>query len=788
VNSLAFCPQGVPAKTRLFDLRPGNLLSFKNRICVVERRLGDDYQLLELETKNPHFLSDEQIAFHSDHGELFMLDGPDSFGKRKGRIPRLIELTQSQKEEVNRKYAYVSACINGSADPDAVPNPDGYTRSRPFMEPIIAQVAAAIGDDDPPGFTTLLGWIDRWLEFSDIYGTASLAARNHLKGPEEEDHGYVWNLAIELGLRSWLRPKVTMAKAYEKVLRVVHLYRLKYGRLYQPEQLDSIKAPSLRTFQRRCQAIDRYTRDYYKKGADYANKKHRLYRKQLIPDRPYEWLDVDHCTLDIALIGVEYRILLGRPDLIIFRCRATGMIVGYAIGYEAPSYTSFLAGLRNTMFPKNLSAFPSVTLPWPCFGRIENLGVDNAMHFVGDSIANAARELRINKPRFQPKSPWLKGALERFFRTLNVGLIHSLPGSTAIAALDDRAIKKLGAATLTLGQFEELLVYWIVMIHNNKPSKGLGYLRGVGDIPIRLWNEKAEHAKSGLLPPLEHFAALAGDTDDRTIQKNGITWDYITYESIDLLHLTVNPNHKEKNQRGGPSRYKVTRDPEDLGHLYVTDPYNKGTVYKIPATESQFPYANGRSLKIHDLYVREAKRVTKNAVNFEAILAAQARLAKLADGLIKTPQYDDVQNRLAKFFEQEENKRRRSQVTTAIPPSEPEHLDVFGSSYRRKSQVIVIDGEFDEARSPAPALPPPSTISTATQSTEEAPLAATTKTATASRKTTVAKQVGSKPAGARAATNQGRTSQSAPPVFARGKELDDLQSLKTEKKWKVRNQ
>ncbi|OKO85377.1 hypothetical protein AC630_06010 [Bradyrhizobium sp. AS23.2] len=38
---------------------------------------------------------------------------------------------------------------------------------------------------------------------------------------------------------------------------------------------------------------------------------------------------MDHCTLDIVLLDETASMRFGRPDLIILRCRATGMVVGY---------------------------------------------------------------------------------------------------------------------------------------------------------------------------------------------------------------------------------------------------------------------------------------------------------------------------------------------------------------------------------------------------------------------------------------------------------------------------
>ena len=97
----------------------------------------------------------------------------------------------------------------------------------------------------------------------------------------------------------------------------VRAYKRTLSRHLAPEELDLIEAPSLRTFQRRCKAVDKYVRDYYRKGPEYAAKVHRTYQVQQLPARPYQDVEVDHCTLDILLVDDDSDLVLGRPDLII---------------------------------------------------------------------------------------------------------------------------------------------------------------------------------------------------------------------------------------------------------------------------------------------------------------------------------------------------------------------------------------------------------------------------------------------------------------------------------------
>jgi putative transposase len=591
---------------------------------------------------------------------------------------------------------------------------DLYKCSEHFAT-IIERVATSRAED-PCHFNTVLDWIDRWLRLGELYGKSALVNRHYLKGNRKPAFDPIGEMAIERGLWRWLTPNMKREIAYAKVVSTVNAYKRKWRRYLTEAELSLIETPSFRTFQRRCSSIDRYTRDYYRKGPDYANKVHKIYRQQELPERPNQFVEVDHCTLDVELLDESASIRLGRPDLIIFRCRATGMVTGYNIGWEAPSYASFVAGLRHAMYPKDMSAFPAVTAPWPCWGRIENLGVDNALHFVGDDISNAGRELKMERVRFRPRCPWLKGALERFFGSLNTGLVHHIPGTTLSNILKRGEHDDLGTATLTLQEFEALLVYWIVMIHNRHGSKGLGVIRGIGDVPIRLWNEKAAAHPAGPLPPPDLFIALAGEWEMRTIQNDGIVWDYLKYECPELVTLTAHPHHRSAREHGAGTLYKCIRDPSDLGRIYVVDPYNPGNILTVPATQSHFAYANGRHRHSHSIVVAEARRKMRDAIDFDELMKALDRLGDALASIRDQRERKQTHRKLARFIGDQRRERLASRVIPSPTPrdsSGSEHLDpiaVGSGTARQKSQNAVVEGApLSEARSEPPSTAQPKT-------------------------------------------------------------------------------
>ncbi|MCB4801543.1 putative transposase [Methylobacterium brachiatum] len=698
------------AATLRFDLRTKDILNLNGRTHEFERRLDGRLQFLRVEDKDVLFLTDEQLAFLSARGEARLVAGNFKYGKPRGPLPNRLKLTKEQVAEAARKLDYVNACIRGFVEGEARPRaPWEFRRSKPALDPVIVRVALSKGEK-APHFTTVLNWFDLWMTLGDIHGKACLVDRHQHKGNRRRPFGHVGEVALERGVWRWLSPNMTTEVAYAKVVTSVGAYKRTLSRHLSPEELDQIRVPSIRTFQRRCKDVDKYVRDYYRKGPEYAAKMHRTYEVQPLPDRPYQDVEVDHCVLDILLVDDDSDVVLGRPDLIIFRCRKTGMIVGASLGYEAPSFASFVAGLRHAMYPKDMSPFPAVRMPWPCFGRIENLWVDNALHFIGKDIEAAARELKMNKPRFKPKCPWLKGALERFFGYLNTGLIHLLPGTTLSNTVKRREPdpETLDCAKIRKSEFEALLMFFICDVHNVHRSKGLGLLRGIGDIPLRVWNEEAARHPSGPLPPVDLFVALCGEWEDRTIQNDGIVWDHVKYECPELITLITNPGHRNAREDGAGTRYRCVRDPSDIGRIYVIDPYDRdGRIITVPATRAHRAYAEGRHRHVHDLAVENARRMVKGAFDFDAMARALDLLGDAAAAARAKPERKAIHRGLARFLDGERKRRFRSEVRTgtpALPATTAGHLDPLAIARRPKAATAPEPGPDPAGSPPAPRL------------------------------------------------------------------------------------
>jgi putative transposase len=652
-SSQRFVPKVTTAR---FNLRPHSIVSIEGIEYLVERRLREEWCFLNKETDEPIRKTDAILAMLQANGQFHVVWQQS---RKEGITPpeEPLNVGEGANKENLRKLDFVLGCIN---------HPD-YCRSRNPLKRIIKDIAERRREDQPK-FTTVLNWIDKYELNGAAYGPAALTDRHDLKGRYGNRYTDYQEEAINIGIELWLN-RTTAANAYAAVYDSVRKLDEK-GTIDKaalaPKFLDEqgrLKPPSRRQFERRCNQVSPAVRDAMRIGAPYARQNYRTYSTTALPDVPYSSVEVDHCTLDIQLLHSS-GIRLGRPDLVIFRDKATAMIVGYGLGYEQPSYTSFMDGLRNAIYPKDLSRFPRVKSQWPCWGNIQNLITDRGSHFVGGNIEAAAQQLGINLIPLHAREPWLKGALERFFKSLNDGLLHGLPGTTLSNIYVRRDHDNLGDPVLTIEQFEALLVSWICDEYNARPSKALGHIRGFGgQSPLQAWNAKANSLVSDVLPKKEVFVALAGHTSYRTLQKNGFTVDHIVYEGPSLAPILGNPKHKRKGSHGGATTYRLTRDPHNLGKIYVFNHHTNETI-TVMATSAHLSYADGLSLTEHEIICANARKMFGDKHDFDELMRAKASLVEFSNQIKSGPKYKTTQRRFAKWLEGDRVREMRSNIMT----------------------------------------------------------------------------------------------------------------------------
>ncbi len=338
--------------------------------------------------------------------------------------------------------------------------------------------------------------------------------------------------------------------------------------------------------------------------------------------RPLERVELDHTPLDLIVVDEADRLPIGRPTVTLALDVYSGLPTGVHVGFEAAGYGAAMRCLLHSILPKeDARARYGTKNGWPVYGLPETLVVDRAPHLVGGDLGDACAQLGIHLDPSPAKHPWLKGAIERQFRTHNTGLVHGLPGTTFSNVLARGEYDSAGMACISLTRFREILHVYLLDVY------GQDWNRGVGGVPATRW---AEAVAGGWAPALHHDAGevriLLGRAAVRTIQRAGIDHLCLRYQSAALDEL------RRALPAGTPVALKY--DPEDLGALHVRVPTpardSAGPAWlRVPAVDQG--YAGGLSLWKHRVIRGYVRRTMDRAVDVEALAEAKGRIQGLVE-------------------------------------------------------------------------------------------------------------------------------------------------------------
>jgi len=436
---------------------------------------------------------------------------------------------------------------------------------------------------------------------------------------------------------------------------------------------DEAKKVSKSTLQRRFAGVDLYTKMFLRYGEEEANRINAMYMRMDRPGHPLDVVDIDHTTLNVVVYDELVPVSFGRPDILVFRDRHSSAVIGFHIGFEAPSFAGFIAGLKHTIYPKDpLSLPPKVRWPW--YGTPVRLGVDQASHFVGGDMENAQREIGFQVIEYRPGRPWEKGATEKLFSILGMKMIQNLPGSTGASPeerkkFDEEAEKAKPA--ISIQELYGFLAYYFAEIHNRSLTAGIGPLITLKDTPAKLWAEGIPHATMRPLIDPAVFTRLVGYTQEVTIQADGIRINYLHYMSAELIALRSHPKHKMGAHRLGKGKHSATKytatiDPNDLGRIWVRDPYRK-VMIEVPIMDIEKRYANGLSLYQHKKIVEYHLKESSAAPGVSELTEARRKLELVLAEMHAKRRKHNTAMKLARFVAGQAAKIRGSEVVELAP-------------------------------------------------------------------------------------------------------------------------
>jgi putative transposase len=329
--------------------------------------------------------------------------------------------------------------------------------------------------------------------------------------------------------------------------------------------------------------------------------------------RILERVEIDHTPLDLFVVDFEDRLPIGRPTLTLATDVYSKMPFGFDVSFQPASYLTVMHCLRHGILPKpDCQATYGTVHPFPVYGLPETVVVDRGREFVGHSLTDALGMLGIIREVMPGRTPWYKGSVERFFRTQNQGLLEGLPGYTFGTIFARADYDPQQDACISLTTFYQMLHLFLVDVYAQS------WHEGIQAIPARRWEA---NLREGMLPCLYHDAEelriILCASEERTLTRQGIEWQTLYYHSPELGRLRVaTPG----------ARVRFRYDPDDLGEVYVYDPFEGGHWLTVPAVDQS--YARGLSLYKHRV-IRQAVLNAKRQVDIYALAEAKARLQDL---------------------------------------------------------------------------------------------------------------------------------------------------------------
>lgn len=379
--------------------------------------------------------------------------------------------------------------------------------------------------------------------------------------------------------------------------------------LIESEHLAHVSYEQLRKYISRLPAYEVYASRYGKQAADV---KFRTVGKGTNATLPLLRAAMDHCRLDLFVVDDETGLPLGRPWLTVIIDECTRMILGFSLSFDEPSALTVMRALRHAILPK--TGLDDVTQPWPAWGIMRTLIVDNGVEFHGTSLDYAAGQFGITIQTCPRRQPWYKGKIERFFRTIQTDLISLIPGRTFSSIFERGDYDSSKHATIMLHTLNRVIHLWIVDIYHQSTHSSLD------QSPARKWDTLIDQVDRHLPDSAEWVDAAFGKPGRRMLGHEGILFDSLNYNSAELGAL--------RRRLGDRISVDIITNDEDVGYLYVVCP-ETGAYIKSPAVD--LDYANGLTRWQHTKCREYAKLLSEQEDNRVNMSEAKRRIVELIE-------------------------------------------------------------------------------------------------------------------------------------------------------------
>jgi len=254
---------------------------------------------------------------------------------------------------------------------------------------------------------------------------------------------------------------------------------------------------------------------------------------------------IDHTPADILLVDDDGN-LLGCPWLTSVVDSYSRCIVGFHIGFDAPSSKVVALALRHAILPKRYPESYGLKEEWGTFGVPRHIYTDNGKDFRSDHAQQIAGQLGFTwHYRSRPSEG---GIVERPFKTLNQKVWSKLPGYKG-SNVQDRPKGAEKYAVYTLDAVRKGLVKYIIHDYNQSEDARTGQTR------CQRWDAGLIHTP--VLPSERELDICLMKQETRRVQRRG----HVNFADI---------VYKGEKLAGYVGKQVALRyDPDNIGIIYI---------------------------------------------------------------------------------------------------------------------------------------------------------------------------------------------------------------------------
>lgn len=585
-------------------------------------------------------------------GHLRLLNGESGETYAKKKMGALIEadlteLPDKLRIEARKKHNYVTGLVNMGVD----------RKTKKVFEPLIAAIAKSLGDENPPSYWQVYRWYTDYIASGE--SPRSFFPLHSLRGNrdrriQEEVIEIINNSIAERYLN---KQRLTAQAVFETVVvRIKHENDLRAA----AGNPDRLKYPDNTTVYRIINKLDPYEVAKARYSKRYADMKFKPKKEGIRPTRPLERVEMDHTKLDLFVVDMERRMPIGRPWMTLAIDVFSKCIVGVYIGFEPPSYLTVMQCLLHAISPKTYvrEKFPNIKHTWEAYGLMETIMVDNGKEFHSEDFEDACLQLGIVIQYAPVKTPWYKPSVERFFGTLNTGLLHQQPGTSFSNIFDKDEYDSKKNAVISYEAFEEMVHKWIIDVYHQDKHGSLM------DIPAAVWRIGVQEFKPALPESRKELEIMLGMIETRKITASGIELNNLTYNDDNLLAI------RRRYKDGMKTKAKVKYDPSDLSVIYVLDEFRKSYV---PVRATSQSYTQGLNLWTHRVICRFARERCNLNYDIVSLALAKEEIWKIAENEWNLTKRTGTRQKMARFFGIGQDNSGRI-IDNSPPEPYPAHL------------------------------------------------------------------------------------------------------------------